>query len=231
MRNKWLMALVALGISGAVAGMEPANVDYSADQTMETAAMSMDGPVYVSKDKERREMLIEGVRQITIMRFDKKLIWTLMPEQRMYMETKMKDSDNKDDPSGYEVEQSVVGNEEVNGVMTTKSKIIMTGKDGDKMGGFWWVSNEGVVVKMDVIAVDKNSKGRIKKELKNLKIARQDPALFEIPEGYEEMSMMNMMMNGGEREQGEDSAESKAPATEKKEKSGFGFKNLIDLVK
>ena len=230
MGSRWLMALAALGMSGTVMAWEPANVDYSADQTMETAEMTMAGPVYVSKDKERREMLIEGTRQISIIRHDKKIVWTLMPEQRMYMEAKLKDSKDKTDMSEYQIEQTAVGEEVINGVTTTKSKIVMTGKDGNKMGGFWWMSKEGVVVKMDVIAVDKNSKGRIKTELKNLKIAKQDPALFEIPEGYERMGMMNMLMKGGEQEQSGDTGKAKAPA-EKKEKSGFGFKNIIDLVK
>ncbi len=234
MGSKWLMAVAALGLSGTVMAWEPAKVDYSADQTMETAEMSMEGPVYVSKDKERREMLIEGMRQISIIRHDKKIMWTLMPEQRMYMEAKMKDSDSKDDLSGYEIEQTAVGEEVVNGIKATKSKIVMTGKDGNKMGGFWWMSKDGIVVKMDVIAVDKKNKGRIKQELKNLKIAKQDPALFEIPEGYERMGMMNMLMNGGAQEQGGDAEEAQAPAekpAEKKEKQGFGFKNIIDLVK
>ena len=234
MRSRWVMALAALGMSGTVMAWEPANVDYSADQTMETAEMTMAGPVYVSKDKERREMLIEGTRQISIIRHDKKLMWTLMPEQRMYMEANLQASKDKTDLSEYQIEQTAMGDEVLNGVKTTKSKIVMTGKDGAKMGGFWWMSKEGVLVKMDVIAVDKNSKARIKTELKNLKIAKQDPALFEIPEGYERMGMMNMLMKGAEPGKSGTADEAKAPAekpTEKKEKSGFGFKNIIDLVK
>lgn len=236
MSSRWMMALAALAMSGTVMAWEPANVDYSADQIMETAEMSMAGPVYVSKDKERREMLIEGMRQIMIIRHDKKVVWTLMPEQRMFMEASLEGSNTntQTDMSEYRIEQTAVGEEVINGVKTTKSKIVMTGKDGNKMGGFWWMSKEGVVVKMDVIAVDKNSKGRIKTELKNLKIAKQDPALFEIPQGYEPMSMMNMLMKGGEPEQSGDAEEAKAPAekpAEKKEKKGFGFKNIIDLVK
>lgn len=239
MRNRWLLALAALGMSGAVMAAAPAKVDYSADETMETAEIATEGPVYVTDGKERREQLIEGMRQITIMRHDKKVMWTLMPEQQMYMEAKLgAASAGQGNLSDYEVEQTTVGEEEVNGVMTTKSKIVMTGKKGDKMGGFWWMNREGIMVKMDVIGMDAGSKARIKKELKNLKIGKQDPALFEIPAGYTQMSMMNMLMGGGAQEQEQEqeqnqagsAEEAQAPA-EKKKKSGFGLKNIIDIVR
>lgn len=237
MRNRAWLALVAWGLAGAALAVQPAPVDYSADEIMETAEMSVEGPAYYSGGKERREMLIEGMRQIMITRPDKKVMWTLMPEQRMYMEIKLGDAGaGQGDLSGYEVEQTTVGPEEVNGVMTTKSKIVMTGRKGDKMGGFWWTSNEGIVVKMDVIAIDKGSKARIKKELKNINVGSQDAALFEIPAGYEKMSMMNMLLGGGGEEPAGDESgsagaeEQQAPA-EKKEKRGFGLKNIIDMVK
>lgn len=241
MRRFALSALATVVMSGSALAWNPPALDYSADETLETAEFSLDGRVYVSQGKERREMLIEGMRQIMINRPDKKLMWTLMPEQRMYLEIKLdgKEGDSaadRGDISGYEIEQTTVGEEEVNGVMTTKSKIVMTGRNGEKMGGFWWVSTEGIVVKMDVIAMDKGDKTRVKKALTNIEITRQDPALFEIPEGYVKMSMMNMLMGGGGEEPAGDESgsagaeEQQAPA-EKKEKRGFGLKNLIDMVK
>ncbi|MGE0373407.1 MAG: DUF4412 domain-containing protein [Gammaproteobacteria bacterium] len=236
MRNRWWLALAAWGLAGAAMALEPARVDYSADEIMETAEMSIEGRAYYSAGKSRREMLMQGMRQVMITRPDKKVMWTLMPEQRMYMEIKLGDAGaGQGDLSGYEVEQTTVGPEEVNGVMTTKSKVVVTGEKGDKMGGFWWMSDDGIVVKMDVIAMDKGSKARIKKELRNIKIGSQDPALFEIPAGYEKMSMMNMLMGGGGEEAGAESGsdgaeeQEQAPA-EKKEKRGFGLKSIIDMV-
>lgn len=238
MRRFAVSALASVVMSGSALAWNPPALDYSADETLETAEFSLDGRVYVSQGKERREMLIEGMRQIMINRPDKKLMWTLMPEQRIYIEMKLdaKDAESaadRGDISGYEIEQTAVGEEEVSGVMTTKSKIVMTGKNGEKMGGFWWMSKEGIVVKMDVIAMDKGDKTRVKKELTNIEIARQDPALFEIPEGYTQMGMMNMLMGGaGNADPGESGGDEQAPAPEaKKEKHGFGLKNIIDMVK
>lgn len=241
MRMRGILILVVTAVmAGPAWALEMAKVDYAADQIMETAEMAVEGPVYFSQGKERREMLIQGMRQIMIFRHDKKLMWTLMPEQRMYVEMKLGGNEagsgaDRGDLADYEFEQTTVGEEEVNGVMTTKSKIIMTGKKGEKMGGLWWLSKDGIIVKMDVIAMDKGSKGRIKQELKNIKIGRQDPALFEVPAGYEKMGIMNMLM-GGATDHDDDAAggseddQQQAPA-EKKEKHGFGLKNLIDMVK
>lgn len=232
-----LAVVVVMGMAGMALAAEPAAVEYSADETMETAGFAFEGKVYVSAGRERREQLVEGTRQITITRHDKKVSWTLLPEQQMYMETKLGTaSATQDDLSQYEVQQTTVGPEEINGVMTTKSKIIMTGKSGDKLGGFWWVSHEGVMVKLDVIGVDAGSKLRMKKELKNLEIGRQDPALFEIPEGYTKMSLMNMMTGGAAQGQEQAPAETAGqaeapPAEQPKKKFGFGLKDVIDMVK
>jgi hypothetical protein len=93
------------------------------------------------------------------------------------------------DPNDYQTEMTTVGPEQLTGVATIKSKVIMTGKDGSKMGGFWWTSAQGIVVKMDVIGVDGNTKMRMKQELSNIQLGPQDASLFEIPSGYSSMSM------------------------------------------
>jgi hypothetical protein len=113
-------------------------------------------------------------------------------------------------------------------VKTTKSKIIMkrrspVGEDGR----FWWMTKEGIMMKLDVISVDKG-KDRMKMELDNLKIGKQDSALFEVPSGYSKMDMggMGKMMMGGGDSNNEDK-----PAPKEKSKGGFGFKDAIDLLK
>lgn len=165
-------------------------VEYSADSIMETEQMTMTAKVYSAPDKERREQEIEQTKQILITRWDKKVVWTLMPDQGMYMEMELKENNEKSaDLSGYKIEQSVVGTEVVNGVKTTKNKVIMTDPKGNKFGGFMWTTKEGIMVKMDAIGKSEDSKMRIKMDLKNLKIEKQDPGLFEIPEGLHKMSI------------------------------------------
>lgn len=201
MSTKTFLAAVALLLASSTAFSQQTQqpqVEYSADSVMETAEMSMKGHINYTPTRERREMVMGsgGDKMITITRHDKKVAWTLMPAQKMYMETNIAQARGKDDISGYKIEQTTVGPETVNGVSTTKSKIIMTGPKGEKMGGFWWMTKDNIMVKMDVIAIDKKDKMRIKNELTNLKVGKQDPKQFEVPAGYEKMSIPGMFMPG-----------------------------------
>jgi hypothetical protein len=209
----------------------PASVEYSADWNMETAEGAVKGKIYQAPNKERREMSDDGEKVVMILRRDKKKAWNLMPSEAMYMEMKLTDPKvGKDDMSNYDIEQTVIGPETVNGVKTTKSKIIMKEKkpNGSKMGGFWWMTKDNIMMKLDVISVEKGKKDRMKMELDNLKIGKQDAALFEVPSNYTKMDMGGMgkmMMGGGDKDDDD------APAPKEKKKSGFGLKDAMDLLK
>lgn len=166
-------------------------VGYSADSFMETEEATIEGTVYFAPDKERREMNVGGQKSIMIIRRDKNLMWNLMPEERMYMEMGLSQARHGGkDISGYSIEeQTVVGAESVNGMETTKHKVFMSRPDGSKFGGFMWLTDDGILVKMDAIGKEKGSRTRIKTELRNIRIGSQDPALFEVPAGYSKFSM------------------------------------------
>ena len=182
-------ALLVPAMSFAAPPPEP-KVEYSADSTMEIeGGMTMKSRVYHAPGKQRMEMGGEG-GNVTIMRKDKKVIWMLMGN--MYMETPMNQSDSQD-PSDMDVQQTAVGDETVNGIKTTKSKVIMTKKDGSKFGGFFWTTKDGITVKMDLLSKEGDKKMRMSSELTNLKIGKQDPKLFEIPPGYTKNDMGAMM--------------------------------------
>ena len=55
------------------------------------------------------------------------------------------------------------------------------------------------MVKMDVIATTKGQKMRMKQEITNLKIGKQDPQLFEIPPGYQRGNMAGIAALGYRR--------------------------------
>lgn len=188
--------LIALCGAIVVHAQNPSNVEYSADSIIETEDGAVKGKIFIAPGKERREMTDAGSQMVNITRNDKKVVWMLMPEEKMYMEMPIgagNPSTRKEELSAYKIEQTVVGPETLNGVETTKSKIIMSDKDS-KMGGFMWSTKEGIMLKIDAISIDKGKKDRFKMELSNLKIGKQDPALFEIPQGYQTMSMPGMDM-------------------------------------
>jgi hypothetical protein len=103
------------------------------------------------------------------------------------------------DMTKWDFDESVVGEEVMEGVKVTKYKTIATSTDGKKFGGFSWRTKEGIQVKLDLLYKEGEEKHRMTTELRNLKIGPQDPQLFEIPPGYTKLDMAGMMggMRGG----------------------------------
>ena len=174
-------------------------VEYSADSVMQNEEGTIEQHVFVTPTKERREMLTgSGGGSVQIFRFDSKVMWMLMPSEKMYMENSMAKAAAKD-VSQWDVEETVMGEELLNDMKVTKYKTIATSTDGKKYGGFSWRTKEGISVKSDLLYKEGNEKKRMMTELKNVKVGRQDPKLFEVPEGFTKFDMAGMMggMMGG----------------------------------
>ena len=190
-----VMSVVLVPFTISAAPPPEPRVDYSADSTMETeGGMTMKSRVYRTPGKERMEMGGAG-GSVTITRRDKKVRWQLMGD--MYMETSLDESTSSDQDGMEIVEQTVVGEDTINGIKTTKSKVKAIKKDGSKFGGFFWTTKDGITVKMDLLSKEGDKTFRMASELSNLKIERQDPSLFEIPAGYTKNDMGAMIGKGG----------------------------------
>jgi Domain of unknown function (DUF4412) len=195
--RSWLtMSAVSLFLAAPAFAGPGITAEYSAEEVIETAEGITRTKVYSTPTMERREMSEGGQHMINIARHDKKVIWILMPEEKMYMAMPTGQSpskqEDKTDLSAYKIETTPMGQETLNGIVMNKAKMIMTGKDGSKMGGFMWTTKEGILAKMDAISVDQGKKDRFKLEVTNLKIGKQPADLFEIPKGYEKMDMGGM---------------------------------------
>lgn len=173
------------------AGLPTPTVDYSADRVIESEQSVFSGRVHVSKGKERSVMSMEGMEMVTITRPDKKVIWMLMPMQGMYQEMALDvSSAERTGAVPDDVEISLVGQEKIEGLQASKYKLIMKDKSA---GGFVWMTEEAIPVRMDLLSRDKSGKTHMKMLLKNIKIGPQDPALFEIPKGFHKMPAMGAM--------------------------------------
>lgn len=192
---------MAMAASPVAPRPQQPQAEYSADSYMETEQLTMKSKVYHAAGKERKEQEMGGEKSVTIMRHDKQLLWTVMPSQQMYMEMslqgKQRPPGQGNDASDYTYERTEVGPEVIDGHQTTKYKVIATSPKGEKMGGFMWITREGIQIKMDLVALVEGSKMRMKTGLTNLKIERQDPALFEVPAGYTKMTMPGFGGRGG----------------------------------
>ncbi|MBX9658413.1 MAG: DUF4412 domain-containing protein [Nitrospiraceae bacterium] len=172
-------------------------VEYSADSVMQTEEGTIEQHIYATPTKERQELLTAGGDGVAmIFRYDTKLMWQLMPSEHMYMEHSLEKAAAQSkgkDLSKWDFEETVVGEEVLEGVKVTKYKTIATSTDGKKYGGFSWRTKEGIAVKQDLLYKEGNEKHRMTTELKNLKIGKQDPKLFEVPEGFTKFDMAGMM--------------------------------------
>lgn len=218
--------------------VQPLSVEYSADYVFETAEMAQAGKVYAAPGKERREGSAEGMTTVTIRRDDLGKFYMLMPSERMYMEFSAGESDpsgaRADDPGDYAVDMTELGPEELEGMRTVKYKVVMTDKDGSKMGGFWWITADGIPVKMDMLAIEEGSKVRLKQALSNIVIGPQPADLFEVPPGYSGLGMSlgkglvgGMLGMPADDEDGGDTADDAPPEPKKK---GFGLGKLKETI-
>lgn len=181
------------------------NVEYSADQVVETKDGVTTMTVYSTPTAERKEIKDGADAAIMIARYDKKVVWNLIPEEKIYMIIPMggaEDTSRDTDVTNYKIESTPMGEETLNGITVSKSKILMTDPDGSRLGGFSWTTSDGIIVKLDAISVDKGGKNRMKLEMKNLQLGPQPKELFELPRDYEQMDlggkgMLKDLIKGG----------------------------------
>lgn len=191
-------------LAEAAQPMSRPQVEYSADETIQNEEGTMQQKVFVTPTKERKELLTgAGDGAVQIYRYDTKVMWMLMPSEKMYMEHPMagpRRQSQGTDTSQWTYEDTAMGEETLNGLKVTKYKTIATSTDGKKYGGFSWRTKEGISVKQDLLYKEGNDKKRMLTELTNLKIGKQDPKLFEIPDGFTKLDMAGMMggMMGGQ---------------------------------
>ncbi|MBE0604588.1 MAG: DUF4412 domain-containing protein [Deltaproteobacteria bacterium] len=215
----WMAAIVFLPGAVFAAGFSQPTVEYSADRHMGTGEGGMSMKVYSAPGKERMEM--EKGEAVNIMRMDKKLMWTLMPAQKQYMEHKFSEQPEgkrtKGDYNDCDVRQTDAGKETVNGFPTRKMKVEISCPGNEKNTGTIWLTKEDIPIKMEVSKAGAPKKDVVRIELKNLKIGKQDPKLFEVPAGYALMtipSLGNIQQMMREQQSRQEAAERKAAEKE-----------------
>lgn len=168
-------------------------VDFSADGTLQLPQMSVTTKMYFTPGKERREHVINGSNQVTIVRHDLGVVWILLPQANMYMEISLKQAEQSVGtfPQDATMARNKVGDETINGVAAGKYSITVTQKDGATLNGLAWFSKEDIIVKLDATTKGNGTSTQpltFKMELNNVRIAKQPPSLFDIPAGFTKMA-------------------------------------------
>lgn len=184
---RYLICFVMFTVAGAMFLVACYAADFNADIVTVSPEGSFTAKIYVSGDKSRTE--VEGTASIA--RNDKKVVWVLIPVQNMYMEQPFDPrtaASTKEKMEG-EVERIVEGHETVSGRPTTKYRVVYE-TQGRHESIFQWI-DEGAHIPVKTAAVD----GSWSSEFRNISTGPQNPELFEIPAGYNKMSIQMPDMN------------------------------------
>lgn len=142
------------------------------------------GKIYFKPDKYRMDMKVQE-EMIMITRVDKKVIWNIMPAQKMYMEMpfNLKNKPKVEEKFEGEIDRKLVGNETIDG--HPAKKYLITYKSGNEKHQVyqWFATDINFPVKTS--AID----GSWSQEYKNIKIGSQPDSLFEVPAGYKKIQM------------------------------------------
>ncbi len=185
-----LITVLILSASGNAA-------DITADMIHKSSMGSYKGKMFLKGDNLRQEMNIGGEKQVTIFRKDKGIVWILMPGQMMYMEMPAGSQKNMAPVDLDELEKmgkkTFIGKDKVNGHMC--SKYHYTFNDPSIGAATYWISEKlNFPVKMEM----DGPSGHMVMEYRNIQEKTVPNSLFNIPSGYQKMSMP--MMPGMQRQ-------------------------------
>jgi len=190
--------LSALPAEAQLLGLEqylsPPSVDYAADVVMTADGDKVDGKIMRATGKERRELTVEGEIEIIVIRLDRRLVWSLAPDDKLYVESSLDEALGRvpgpaGKPREAQLTVTALGSETIDGLHATKKKVSGKEGDGSPVEGTVWMSDQGIVLRAESDIVDEDGKHHmLRMELKNLRIGPQNSTLFEIPAGYKRVT-------------------------------------------
>ncbi len=153
----------------------------SATQVITIQGTTLTTKVNVDHGRVRSETTLEGMNMTTIILPEKKLLYTIMPQQKMVMEIPLDMSDQQDpmamDPASLKHE--FLGEEIRGGVLCNKYKL---STPSGKPQIFW--INKNTLAPVEMSAED----GTVNVQWKDVVIGPQPESLFMIPAGYSKMA-------------------------------------------
>jgi len=178
--------IIGLGIAGSGNAAE-----FSADMIQKSPMGNSEGKVFVKGQNIRHEMAMGGQKQIMIFQKEKGVALVLMPEMKMYMEIPAGGQQSTAPPTPEEMEnmaeKKYLGQEKVNGYKC--KKYLFTPSDPSVGTTTMWISNK---LNFPIKTEMKSSSGPMIMEYKNIQEKKLPDSLFNIPAGYQKMSMPSM---------------------------------------
>lgn len=178
-----------------IAVFGPPTVSYQGQRTIVTNEASLSQTVYSKPGKNRTEMTMERQTMIQIWRDDLQTLWSISPQQGFAMEIPFGADQAKSPLEGLDeqtavLEKRFIGRETMNGVMTDHHFLRATVSGGGTTSGDVWTTPENITVRMRMTQVEPGQRAEtISYDLNGLQRTFQADELFEVPAGYQVMSM------------------------------------------
>ena len=179
----WLLLVLAVpavpGVPGVARGAE-----FSALMMVTDAGKTMPGKIYVSDGKMRQEFLDKGGQTVTIVRPDQKVVWVILPWQRIYLEAPLK----TELPGQFiqippqALQKRRVGQERINGYEAEKYEVsVPVGRELEKQT-YWVATKLGLPIKMEC------RERHFSLEYKSIREGKVPEQLFNLPPGVQKVS-------------------------------------------
>jgi hypothetical protein len=186
----WGMALVVVAVIFVLSGSSLA-AEFSADLLLKQGGETMTGKVYVKGDKTRQEYIQRGQKQVMIFRFDKDIMWLLMPAEKIYMEMSSQEGVAYDPQLDQNIENKaeikLLGKETLNGYVCDKYQYIY--HDTSMGTSTQWISKKlNYAIKTEY----KSPSGYMLTDYKNIQEGNVQNSLFDVPGDYALMSIPGM---------------------------------------
>ncbi len=188
-------AVVAAPSAARAVPWPTAAAAYSAESTIQVGEMRIGGRVWHDHGRERREMNVQGVSQIVIMRPDRNTAYMIMPQMNSGFEM---DFGAAGLPSPEQMLNGLQpvpeGRETVEGLDTTRYRVSGNAADGSTVEGQVWVTEDGIVMRFEGTARHQDQTQTVRMSLQNVVRGPQEASLFEPPAGINMMRMDSNMM-------------------------------------
>src|SRR5262249_50892510 len=188
MRVRFLLKVILLAMLSPITAaalaetLGDARVGFSAERVLVIDGQSYVGKMWHMPGEQRHDQDLPAVRPIFILRANSAIGDIILPQLHTVVEFALpKELSILGDPS---LLRKPVGEEPINGIVTTKYAVDEATPRGRAVGSLW-LSADGIPMRCDArfIATDKGKVSTIRWELRHVKIGPQDAALFEIPRG------------------------------------------------
>lgn len=169
---------------------------FSADMVMSmngNKEMTRQGKISAGDHAMRMEMEVQpGMQSTIIVRYDKKVVWMLIPGQQRYMEMPLTPRAGvfaQLRNTGAKVDMQDLGPEKVGEYDCEKYRFHSTSQ-GVATSGLAWVASSGEAKGFIVRTEDEKSGAMM--EFRNIRPGEPPASLFEVPAGYQKMEMPAM---------------------------------------